>query len=76
MVEGEGVFEEGVVVKGGVMVEGGVVVKGAAKVEATLVAAAAVTMMGKAAQELMPSLPFHPTPGVQSMCCFLPHTNH
>ena len=66
MVEGEGAVEEGVVVKGGVVVEGGVVVKGAAKVEATLAAAAAaVTMMvGKATQELMPFLPFRPTPGV------------
>ena len=40
-------------------------VKGAAKVDATLAAAAAVTMMmGKATQVLMPSLPFHPTLGV------------
>ena len=55
----------GVVVEGEVVVEGGVVVKGAAKVEATLAAAAAaMTMMGNATQELMPSLPFRPTPGV------------
>ena len=43
-----------------VVVEGGVVVKGAVKVEAT--PAAAVTMMGKATQELVSSLPFHPSP--------------
>ena len=46
-------------VKGGVTVEGGVVVKGAVKA-----AAAAATMMGKATQEVMPSLPFCPTSGV------------
>ena len=64
-VEGEGVVEEGVVVEGEVVVDEGVVVKGAAKVEPTLAAAAAATMMmGNATQELMPSLPFRPSPGV------------
>ena len=57
-VKGEGVVDEGAVVKGGVTVKGGVVVKGAVK------AAAAATMMGKATQEVMPSLPFCPTLGV------------
>ena len=43
------------------MVEREVVVKGTVKVEATP-AAAAVTMIGKATQELVSSLPFHPSP--------------
>ena len=56
MVEGGGTVEGGVEV-------GGVVVKGEVKVEVTLVAVA-VTMMGKAIQELTSSLLFHLSLGV------------
>ena len=64
----KGKVEVGDMVKGGGTVEGGVevgrvVVKGEVKVEVTLVAVA-VTMMGKAIQELMSSLPFHLSLGV------------
>ena len=62
-VDVKGKVEVGDMVEGGVEV-GGVVVKGEVKVEVTLVAAVAVTMMGKAIQELTSSLPFHLSLGV------------
>ena len=68
VVDVKGKVEVGDMVEGGDTVEGGVevgrvVVEGEVKVEVTLVAVA-VTMMGKARQELTSSLPFHLSLGV------------
>ena len=67
-VDVKGEVEVGDMVEGGGTVEGevkvgGVVVKRKVKVEVTLVAVA-LTMMGKAIQELTSSLPFHLSLGV------------
>ena len=61
-VDVKGKVEVGDMVEGGVEV-GRIVVEGEVKVEVTLVAVA-VTMMGKAIQELTLSLPFHLSLGV------------
>ena len=63
-VDVKGEVEVGDMVEGGGTVKvGGVIVKGEVKVEVTLVAVA-VTMMGKAIQELTSSLLFHLSLGV------------